>query len=71
MIAQEKRQPIYLFSKNWDLRLSYYCFTYASNVYIIQAFKFIDRIKLSDTAINNSNNNQFFSDLETNDQKKK
>lgn len=49
------------------MKLCYCHFAHASNAWIIQVFKPIDKIKLSYVIISNCNNNQFFLDLEVND----
>lgn len=70
MIAQGRGQPTYLLNKNPEMRLKHCHFTYASNIWIIQAFKLDDRIKLSDVITSNSNNNQFSSNLEVDNKEK-
>ena len=64
MIAQGRGWPIYLLNKDPEVRLCHCRFTHASNALIIQTFKLVDRIKLSDTATNNSNDDQFSLDSE-------
>lgn len=61
MIAQGRGKLIYLLSKNPKVRLWYYHFAHVSNAQIILVSKLVDRIKLSNAAINNPNNNCFSS----------
>lgn len=70
LITQGRSQSIYLSSKNLKMRFWYCRFTHTNNIRIIQASKLVHEIKLSNTAINNSNNNQFFLDSEVNDGQK-
>lgn len=52
------------------MRLQHCSFAYANNAQIIQTSKLVNRIKLLDTAISNSNNNQFFLDSKADDEKR-
>lgn len=70
MITQGGDRSTYLLSKDPEVRLSHCCFVLDSNVWIIQASKLIYKIKPSDAATSNSNNNYFSLDLEANDRKK-
>lgn len=70
MIAQEKSQPIYLLNQNSKMRLQHCCFAYKSNAWIIQVFKLVYEIKLSDTTINNFNNNQFSLNIKADNREK-
>lgn len=69
MITQGRGQPIYLLSNDPEVRVWHCRFAYASNGWIIQAFKLVDRIKLSDVATSNYNDDQFSSDSEADDGK--
>lgn len=52
------------------MRLQHHCFANISNAQIIQAFKLVYEIKLSKAAISNSNNNQFSSNSEADNEKR-
>lgn len=51
------------------MRLWHYCFIHISNAQIIQVSKLVNRIKLLNAAIGNSNNNLLLSDSETGESK--
>lgn len=63
MITHNRDQSTYLLNEKLELRLQHCHFAYASNTQIIQKLKLIDRIKLTNLNIKNSNNNQFSSNL--------
>lgn len=46
ILVQEKNCPTYLFSSNSQIRLQHYCFSYATNIRVVQAFKLIDKIDI-------------------------
>lgn len=65
MITQKRGQPIYLLNKNLEVRLWYYHFAYASNTWIIQGSKLVNKIRLLEIAISNFNNDSFCLVLKT------
>ena len=52
------------------MRLWHYRFAHTINAQIIQVFKLVDRIKLSNVATSNSNNDPFSSDSDVDDREK-
>ena len=69
-MLKKRGQTIYQLSKNPEMRLWNYCFVYIKNTWIIQTSKLVNGIKLSDAAINNFNDNQFFLDLRIDNKEK-
>lgn len=70
MITQEKGKPIYLLSKDPEMRLYHCRFAHASNAHIVQAPKLVNGMNLLDANIGNSNNDRFFSNSKKDDRKR-
>lgn len=70
MIAQRRDQTTYLLSKNPEMRLWHCHYAHASNAQIIQVSKLVDKIKLLDIAISNSNDNQYSTNSKADDEEK-